>query len=183
MIEQVRLFLKEYKIYNKSAIIGFSSGPDSCALALILNQLKHEFNLKLVLAYFNHNWRQEALDEEKFTIDFAKKYNCEYFIQKASDDVKKTEEFARIARYEFFENAAKKYDTDIVFLAHNKNDNIETLIYRIIKGTAIRGLCSIPVVRDIYYRPLLNITKEKILEFLAQNNAEYRLDSSNEDVK
>lgn len=183
MIEQVRNFLKENNIYNTSAIVGFSSGPDSCALALILNKLKEEFRLKLILAYFNHNWRKEASEEENFTVEFARKIDCDFYLGKANDDVKKTEESARIARYEFFKNASEKFETDIVFLAHNKNDNIETLIYRIIKGTGVRGLCSIPVIRDIYYRPLLNVSKEEILKFLKDEKIKFMYDSSNDDVK
>lgn len=183
MIEKVRNFLIENNINNKCAVIGFSSGPDSCALLFILNQLKEEFNLSLILAYFNHGWRKEATEEEQFTIQMAQKLNLQYCIKKADINAKKNEETARNLRYDFFEQVAKQFDTDVVFLAHNKNDNIETLIYRLIKGTGVKGLCSIPTKRDIYYRPLLSVLKKDILEFLSNNNLEYKIDVSNEDVK
>ncbi len=183
MIKEVEDFLKEYNIKNKTVILGFSSGPDSCALALVLNKLKEKYNLNIVLAYFNHNWRKEAKEEEEFTKDFAKKFNFSFYIKEASKKEKQTEENARKLRYDFFESCAKEYKTDIVFLAHNKNDNVETLIYRIIKGTSIKGLTSISKKRDIYCRPLLEIEKKEILDFLKCQNQEYRIDSSNDDVK
>ena len=183
MIEKVKKYIEEYKIQNKTVVLGFSSGPDSCALTLILNELKNVFNLNIVLAYFNHGWRDEAINEENFTKKIAKKIGADFEIKKAPKNSLKTEEVARELRYEFFEEVAKKHNTDVVFLAHNKNDNIETLIYRVIKGASIRGLNSIPKRRDIYYRPMLNIEKKEILKFLSENNQEFMIDSSNEDVK
>ena len=179
MLEIVKNFLIENNINNTTVQVGFSGGPDSVCLSLVLAELKEEFNLGIVLAYFNHGWRKEAKEEELFTIDFAKKYNLLYEIGIAPSDIKKTEEIARDYRYKFFEETAKKYNSKVVFLAHNKNDNIETLIYRIIKGTSIAGLCSIPKIRDIYYRPLLDVTKQEILEFLDEKKQDYRIDSSN----
>ncbi len=184
MINVVQDFLDEYNIKNKKVILGFSSGPDSCALAYILSKLAKKNNLELILAHFNHNWRgEESKSEEIFAFDFAKKINARFYFDCASKDETKTEENARNLRYAFFERAMKEFKTDVVFLAHNKNDNIETAIYRIIKGTGIKGLCSIAQKRDNFYRPLLNITKNQILEFLAQNKIEYKIDSSNEDIK
>ena len=184
MILKVKNFLEKYNIKNTKVIVGFSSGPDSTALAFILSKLATEFNLELILAYFNHNWRkEEALKEIEFGLDYAKKIKAKFHFDKAPENSKKTEEIARELRYSFFEKTMKEYNTDITFLAHNKNDNIETLIYRIIKGTGIKGLCSIPEKRDNYYRPLLSATKIEILNFLKENNLEYKIDSSNEDTK
>ena len=136
MLLEVKNFLEKHNIKNKKVIVGFSAGPDSCAMAFLLSKLANEFNLELVLAYFNHNWRvEEAKSEEEFTKDFALKISSEYVIEKAPLDCSKTEEVARDLRYSFFENIAKKYKSDTVILAHNKNDNIETLIYRVAKGT------------------------------------------------
>ncbi len=183
MIKTVEKFLIENNIKNKSVLIGFSAGPDSCALSLALSLLKEKYALNLTLCYFNHNWRKEAIIEEVFTKKFAKKIEADFIIEKAPKNTPKTEEKARELRYEFFYTAAKKLNTNIVFLAHNKNDNIETLIYRLIKGTSIKGLCSIPKIRDIFYRPLLEIEKKEIFAFLKENNQDYLIDSSNEDTK
>lgn len=184
MFEIVENFLKKYNISNKKVIVGFSAGPDSVTMAFLLSKLASKFNLELILAYFNHNWRpNEASIEQEFSLEFAKKINSKFYSKTAPSDCAKTEEIARTLRYAFFENAMKKFKTDVVFLAHNKNDNIETLIYRLVKGTGITGLCSIPEKRDNYYRPLLKITKDEILNFLQENNLEYKIDSSNENTK
>ena len=184
MIEEVKSFLDKYNIRNKKAIVGFSAGPDSTAMAFLLSKLAKEYNLELILAYFNHNWRPiEAKKEEEFSFNFAQKINAQFYTKKASKDSIKTEEKARELRYAFFEEVMNEFDSDVVFLAHNKNDNIETLIYRIIKGTAIKGLCSIPEQRDRYYRPMLKITKEQILNFIDENKLDYMIDSSNEDTR
>ncbi len=183
MIKTVENFLIENKIENKTVLVGFSTGPDSCALALVLDSLKEKYNLKLILCYYNHNWRKEAIFEEEFTKKFAAKINARFLIEKAPEDAKKTEDCARNLRYDFFYRISKKTKTDTVFLAHNKNDNVETLIYRLIKGTSIKGLCSIPKKRDIFYRPLLDIDKKEILEFLSKKNQEFKVDTSNENIE
>ncbi len=179
----VEKFLKEHNIKNKPVIIGYSTGPDSTYLLYKINELKEKYNLEIILAYFNHGWRKEADDEAKYTIELAEKLNLRYFVQKAPKSAKKTEEAARKLRYDFYKKAAEKFKTDVVLLGHNKNDNIETLLYRIIKGTSISGLCSIPIQRDIYFRPLLNTTKEEILDELKEKNISFMIDSSNEDTK
>ncbi len=184
MLTKVEEFLKKYKIQNKTVIVGFSAGPDSTALALTLSELKELYNLKIVLAYFNHNWRvEEAKQEERFTINFAKKINAQYYIKKAPKNIKKSEEVARDLRYQFFLSCADCYNSNVVMLAHNKNDNIETLLYRIIKGTSVKGLCCIPENRDIYFRPFLDVEKKDILNYLKDKNQDYLVDSSNFDIK
>ena len=184
MENKVEDFLKKYEIKNENVIVGFSSGPDSTALALILSKFAKKYNLNLILAYFNHNWRIEEVKKEvQFTKDFASKINSVFYIKEAPLDCKKNEETARELRYAFFEECAKKFNSKVVMLAHNKNDNIETLIYRIIKGTSIKGLCAIPENRDLYFRPLLDISKEEIYHFLKKNNQSYLTDSSNFDIK
>ena len=183
MLSTVSDFLEKYNIKNTAVLIGFSAGPDSCALARILNELKNKYNIDITLCYFNHGWRKEALSEETFTVEFAEKFNLKHIIKKAPDGILKNEETAREYRYNFLRNCAEKINSNIVFLAHNRNDNIETLLYRVIKGTSPKGLCSIPEVRDIFYRPLLKIEKKDILSYLNDIGQEYLLDSSNSDIK
>ena len=102
MIDIVLNFLEKYDIKNQKIGLAFSAGPDSCALAYILNELKEKLNLQIVLCYFNHKWRKEAVLEEEFTKNLAKKFNFEYTIGKMPDNITKTEELAREERYKFF---------------------------------------------------------------------------------
>ena len=183
MINLVSEFLNKYNIKNRSVIIAFSSGPDSCALARLINGIKEEFNLKVTLAYFNHMWRKEAIKEETFTKEFAKKFGMDFIVERAPENIPLNEETARDLRYDFLYGTAEKIGSDTVLLAHNKNDNIETLIYRVLKGTSPKGLCSIPEKRDIFYRPMLKIEKKDILAYLDEIKQDYMLDSSNHDTK
>ena len=183
MLSTVYDFLEKYNIKDKSVIIAFSAGPDSCALARLLLELKNKCNIDITLAYFNHMWREEAYIEEKFCADFANKFNINYVIGRAPEATAISEETAREYRYKFLSDTAIKNNCDVVFLAHNKNDNIETLVYRIIKGTSVKGMCSIPENRDIFYRPLLKIEKNLILDYLESINQKYLTDSSNLDTK
>ena len=183
MIKILSDFLKKYNISDTKVMIAFSAGPDSCALAKLLLELKSEYNLEITLAYFNHMWRKEAELEEEFTKEFAVKNNLKYVIGKAPDALQINEETAREARYQFLYECAKNLDISVVFLAHNKNDNIETAVYRFIKGTSFKGLCAIPERRDIFYRPLLKIEKKEILDYLEKVGQNYMTDSSNSDTK
>ena len=114
------------------------------------------YDLNVIAAHFNHNWRgEESLREQEVCRIFASAKGVEFYTKTASKNIKKTENDARIARYEFFEEAYEEYDADAVFTAHNYDDNAETLLYRIVKGTGIVGLKGIAERRGFFYRPLL----------------------------
>ena len=181
MIKSVENFIIENNLTGKTILVGFSGGIDSSCLLDILSKIK---NIKLIAIHLNHNWRgTESKRDEKFAREFAKKRGIEFYSETLSGDIKKTETDAREARYSFFKKCKEKYKADAVFLAHNKNDNIETLIYRLIKGTGPKGLNSIPTVRDFYFRPLINFERREIEKYLKENNVESIIDSSNLNTK
>ncbi len=177
-------FLKRCGIQNKTVLAAVSGGADSSVLLYILNALKKDFNLEIKVIHLNHNWRgEESFCDMEFVRSVAQDADLEFYFETLDDDIKKTELYAREARYEFFEQALKKFNSDVCFLAHNKNDNVETFFYRVIKGTGVSGLASIPAVRPPYYRPLLDFSREEIEEFAVSHNIKYRTDSSNFDTK
>ena len=186
MIYRVKEFLKKYDLQDKTIIIGFSGGYDSMCLLDILSKIKYESeyaDMTLVAAHFNHNWRgEEALKEQEICRIFASSRGAEFYTKTASEELKKTENDARIARYEFFEEAYDAYDADAVFTAHNSDDNAETVLYRIVKGTGIVGLCGISEKRQFFYRPLLNISRKEIEEYCNKNNLTPNNDSSNNNI-
>lgn len=183
MLEKIKNFLIEENIRNKKIITGYSTGADSTSLLYSINSLKNEFNLEVAALHINHGWREESAEEEEFAKNFCEKLGVEFYCEKLDASVQKTETSARDKRYEIFEKYKNKLNADYVFLAHNREDNIETLIYRIIKGTGLDGLRSIPSKRDFYMRPLLNISRAEIEEYIKNNNLEIREDSSNSDTK
>lgn len=186
MIDRVISFLKEYELQDKTIIVGFSGGYDSMCLLDILSKIKEQegfWDLNIIAAHFNHNWRgEEALKEKEVCRLFAASRGVEFYTRTASPSVKKTENDARIARYEFFEEAMEEYDADAVFTAHNKDDNTETVLYRVIKGTGLVGLKGISVRRNCFYRPLLKISRAEIVDYCNKNNLNPNNDSSNADT-
>ena len=183
MIERVIAFLKKYNLEDKTIVVGFSGGYDSMCLLDVMSKIKElpDFiDLKVVAAHFNHDWRgEESLREQEVCRMFASAKGVEFYTKNADLKVKKTENDARIARYEFFEEAFEEYDADAVFTAHNKDDNAETVLYRIIKGTGIIGLKGIAEKRKYFYRPLLQTRRSEIVEYCNQNNLSPNNDSSN----
>jgi len=183
MINRIVNFLKEYNLQDKTVIVGFSGGYDSMCLLDILSKVKdlpEFFDLEVIAAHFNHNWRgEESLREQEVCRIFAASRGFEFYTKTAPSDLRKTENDARIARYEFFEEAYEEYDADAVFTAHNKDDNAETVLYRVIKGTGIIGLRGISEKRKYFYRPLLKTYRSEILEYCKENNLTPNEDSSN----
>ena len=179
-------FLKKYALEDKTIIVGFSGGYDSMCLLDILSDIKgmEGFDdLKIIAAHFNHNWRgAEALKEQEVCRLFASSKGFEFYTKTAPIGLKQCENEARIARYEFFEEAYENFDADAVFTAHNKDDNAETILYRIIKGTGIVGLKGISEKRDYFYRPLLKTTRAEILNYCEKHNLTPNNDSSNSNI-
>ena len=187
MIDRVKAFLKEYDLQDKTIIVGFSGGYDSMCLLDILSKIKQDINfqdLNIIAAHFNHNWRgEEALKEQEICRLFASSRGFDFFTKTAPVGMKKSENEARIARYDFFEEALENYDADAVFTAHNKDDNAETILYRVIKGTGLVGLKGISTKRDFYYRPLLKTSRAEIVDYCNKYNLTPNNDSSNIDTK
>ena len=183
MINRVVEFLKKYNLEDKTIIVGFSGGFDSMCLLDILSKIKNLpefFDLEVIAAHFNHNWRgEESLREQEVCRLFAASRGFEFYTKNAPSGIKKTENDARIARYDFFEEAYEEYDADAVFTAHNKDDNAETVLYRIIKGTGTIGLRGISEKRKYFYRPLLKTYRSEILQYCKENYLTPNEDSSN----
>ncbi len=182
IIETVNLFLKKYGITSSGAkiLLGFSGGYDSLCLLHILKELK----IPVIAIHLNHNWRgEESKKDENFCKDYCKKNNIEFYSKTLSDKIAKTETAAREARYEFFEECAQKYNSKYFLTAHNADDNAETVLYRIIKGTGISGLSAIQEKRGIFYRPLISVYRSEIEQYCSENNLTPNIDSSNSNIK
>ena len=168
-IEQhIKDFINYYQLSDKTIIVGFSGGYDSMCLLNVLSELRNsdEFiNMKIIAAHYNHNWRgEESYKEQEICRLFASSKEIEFFTKTAPSNIRKTENDARIARYEFFEDALENYEADAVFTAHNQDDNAETVLYRVTKGTGVYGLKGISEKRGCFYRPLLKVSRAKIVE-------------------
>lgn len=188
LIKKIRAFILKNRLIEEGerVVIGFSGGPDSVFLLEVLLKLREEFSLELSLAHINHLLRGEESDgDEAFVRAVAKRLNIPCFVRRQSmKEYAKAhrigeEEAGREIRYTFFNEVAEKIGADKVALAHNLDDEIETFMFRLMRGTSLKGLEGIPVRRERYVRPILNLYKGEIMEYLHKNNIEYRIDSSN----
>lgn len=178
--EIIELFLKTRNLFDKNIIVAFSGGYDSMCLLDIVKKL----GCNVIAAHLNHNWRGvESLNDENLCRQFCEKNDIEFYTEILGDEIAKTETAAREARYEFLKRAAIKYNSNCVLTAHNADDNAETVLYRIIKGTGTFGLSGIQKQRDIFYRPMLGIYRKDIEQYCNENNLSPCYDSSNDNEK
>lgn len=179
---------KKYNLIesNDIIVVGFSGGPDSVFLVEMLKKLQHFFNFKIYLVHINHLLRGEDADsDENFSFEYAKKNNLEIFIKRipvkeiAKEIGKTLEEVGREERYKFFSEIYEKVGATKIATAHNKDDQIETFLFRLIRGTSLQGLEGIKIKNNNVIRPISEIYKKDILEYLNKNEIQYKIDKTN----
>lgn len=189
-MQRIIAFLNKYKIFNseKCFLVGFSGGFDSMCLLDILTKLSKEHHYKIIAVHLNHNWRGDESDkEEENCKKFCEEHDLTFYSERLPDSIKKSETAAREARQRFFKKCCEKFNAEGIFLAHNKSDNTETVIFRIAHGTGVKGLCGITEYSQIFgykiYRPLLTWSRQDVEEYCKTHNLTPNNDSSNSDTK
>jgi tRNA(Ile)-lysidine synthase len=193
LFEKVKKTIKKYVLINKGdrILIGVSGGPDSLTLLFVLNGLKKEFNLKLHIAHLDHMLRKNSAKDREFVERLAAKLKLP--ITGAKINLKAVaksgslEEICRNARLGFLFNVAKKIKADKIALGHNLDDQAETVLMRILRGTGLYGLAAISPKRNIagfqVIRPLIEVKREDIEKYLKRKGIKPRIDTSNvEDI-
>ena len=178
--------IKEGLISEKDKIlIAFSGGPDSVFLYHFLNLLKNIISIEISIVYINHNLRHDVENDLKFINEFSNSNNVNYYIESvdvkkyATKNKKSIELAARELRYEAIETIRKKIGYNKIATGHNLDDNVETFIFRLLRGTSVTGLKSIPKTRENIVRPILDFEKSEILSFLKNKNYKYIIDYTN----
>lgn len=169
---------------NGKVVIGFSGGADSAALTDFIS--KKIEKTRIICVHINHLLRaEEAYRDEAAAQQFCVQRGLRF--QVFREDIKKLagekkigeEECGRIVRYNIFQSIADDED-DRILTAHNADDNAETVLMNLAKGTALAGLCGIPYKRGKIIRPLLNVSREEIEKYCIENEISFVNDSSNE---
>jgi len=186
-VSKIRDFFSKNRINGCSVALAFSGGTDSTALFYLLQEIKSEFNLSLFALHVNYRLRKEdSGEDQKFTEELCRKYGVELFVKDLplTDNLSGLEEAARNGRYEFFKKIKDEKNIKFVATAHTANDQAETLLFRLIRKTGIKGAAGISNFReDGIIRPILDVTREEILRYLTKNRFTWREDKSNFDVK
>jgi len=177
-------FLEKYFSKDDKIILACSSGPDS--MFLLYELLKTTYKDNLVVCYFNHKLRTESEEEEAFLEDLWKKLGFQVEIWyayikeiQAKIPSKNLEELAREKRYAFFDTILHIYKAKYILTAHHLDDKIETFFFNLTRWSKLTGLINMTEKSSIILRPLLDITKLEILEYLDKNNLKYFIDKSN----
>jgi len=172
---------------NNNILLAFSAGPDSTVLLDVLFQLKDKLNMKVMAAYFDHCLRNkdEIANEINIAEDNCHIRNIPLFIGKDKGTIDKfskkegIEAAARKARYCFLNVIAKNNNCKYIAVAHNLDDNCETIIMRFFQGSGPEGLKGMVEKSGNIIRPLINIRKSDIYEYLEENKIKYSDDSTN----
>jgi tRNA(Ile)-lysidine synthase len=188
MIEKIKQTIIKYGLLkqNDRVVVGLSSGPDSTALLASLVQVAPSMDIKLIVAHFNHGLRGREADQDELSAGrLAKKLGLSFFSRKMNNtEVPQglsPEDFYRRERYQFFDEVARSNRAGKIALGHNLQDQAETVLLHLLRGSGLDGLKGISPLRDgKYIRPLLEVTRQEIIAYLNQAGISYRQDSSNE---
>jgi tRNA(Ile)-lysidine synthase len=178
-------FCKEQNLICPGAtiVVGLSGGPDSVFLLHYLSGIRQEFNITLIAAHLDHGWRAESVHDAAFCQELAADYKIPLILKNLKDtnvSFKVSEELGRKARRAFFEQVAQEYGATAIALAHHADDQMETFFLRLIRGASLSGLAGIKPKDGLYIRPLLEINKQEILNYLHEHKIPYVIDASNQ---
>ncbi len=168
-------------------VVAVSGGPDSMCLIDTLYRLKDELEFSILVAHVNHGIRIESDLEKEYVEKYCKERNIPFFylkvdVPKLSKEKKISEETCgRMVRYDFFEKVRQENNADLIAVAHNLNDNIETILLNQIRGCGLKGLIGMDFKFNNIIRPLLTIEKKDILVYNNELELHPCFDKTNEE--
>ncbi len=172
-----------YDLWNNDSkiILGVSGGPDSACLLDIFCRLKEKYPLELAIAHVNYGLRgADSEKDEEFVRKLAEKYALKIHILKPAVHSKiNLEEKLREIRYDFFEKMRQENGFDLIAVAHNSDDQTETFLMRVLRGSGLAGLGAMRHKNGKIIRPLLSISRQEILEYLKERDLRHRTDKTN----
>jgi tRNA(Ile)-lysidine synthase len=190
---KVESFLNHHSfiLKNKKIVVGVSGGPDSLALLHYLHHEREKRNLFIVVAHVDHMFRgEESFQDAMFVKKFCEQHSVPFEmvqinVTKIMEETGMSSQIAgREVRYEFYHDMMKKYESPYLALAHHGDDQIETMLMRLTRGSSGKARAGIPFSRPFYegtiFRPFLCLTKDEIWHYCNQHDLTPRLDPSNE---
>ncbi len=195
MILDVKNTIQKYSLIKSKdrVLCAVSGGPDSVAMLYLLCELRKEFNFNIGVVYFHHGIRDESDFELEFVKNLSSKFKLSFFTKRsdipkiAVSQKRSLEETARIERYGFFIELAKKEGFRKIAVAHNRDDQAETFLHRLLRGSGLRGLASIAPISEmnglVIIRPLIECSREKIESYLKKMRISSCIDESNKELR
>ena len=190
LLHTIKLFLEKHWCPGRPILLGFSGGADSTALLHLVLECRQFFQIELILAHVDHQWREESTMEAKMIQLMAQSLGVPIYVEtldKAIWEKGNMESIARVKRLEFFSKVHKDQRCQALLLAHHADDQAETVLKRIFEGAAISALGGLEQVAACegmpIWRPLLKVPKKKILEWLNAKGVSWFEDRTNEDCR
>jgi tRNA(Ile)-lysidine synthase len=190
LVESLRVLLRERFDVRAGERVGVavSGGADSVALLRLFVELREQLGAVVCVAHFNHKLRGKASEaDEKFVAKLAAQYGLEFFVErenvaaKAKRERANLEDAARRARYAFFEQLVKEGRVSRVAVAQTTDDQAETVLAHILRGTGLAGLAGIHPQAGSVFRPLLGIRRAALRSYLREKRQSWREDATNRD--
>lgn len=178
--------IKKYDMLSSGdkVLVAVSGGADSMLLLNFLISVRDKYGITLAAAHVEHGIRgEDSVKDAEFVEDFCRSHNVEFHLlsinapEEAKEYKMGVEEYSRKRRYEFFNSI----ECDKIATAHNLTDNVETALFRLARGSGLKGMCGIPPVRDKIIRPLIDVSSAEIREYCNKQNISYRTDVTNLD--
>jgi tRNA(Ile)-lysidine synthase len=188
LVHRILSAIRKYRMFSggETILIGLSGGPDSVCLVHILNRLKDSLKLDLHAIYIDHGLRAgETGQEISFCKDFCKSLPVPFITKSievkayAAEQKLNKQEAARLLRYRVFEETAHEVNAHKIALGHTSDDQAETLLMRLFRGAGSAGLAGIPPVRKNIIRPLIDVRRSEIEQYLEDEKVRFITDSSN----
>lgn len=189
IFEKTLSTIEKYNLIENGdkVILGLSGGPDSVCLLHILNRLKEVLDIEVYAAHLNHQIRgMEAQKDALYVSQLCESLGITFFVksmnvpQYCKENKLSLEEGARKLRYEMFFELKEKLNANKIAIAHNMNDQAETVLMRMMRGTGLQGLKGIDYIRDgIIIRPLLEVERSEIESYCEEYKLNPRIDSTN----
>lgn len=188
LIKKIQNFSKQHNLWNKGdkIVVGVSGGPDSVYLLNMFYKLSKKYSLELCVAHVNYALRgEDSADDEAFVRDLAKEYDLKIEVltfQKGNFSLEDSnlENELRNVRYDFFEKVRIEYGYDLIAVGHNEDDQAETFLMHILRGSGLQGMKGMLPKNESIIRPLLSVSRERILKYLENDNIDYRNDKTNQ---
>jgi len=184
MLENVLEFIKSNDLIPSSTetiFVAVSGGIDSVVLLDVLKRLQPKFNYQMQVIHFNHQVRGKAsLADEKFVEELSKKYGLPFKSGRIKDKIKNASEtFLREQRLKYFNRIVEGQKNTLLATGHNLNDNIETFLMRLARGSRLKGLTAIQPRRGNFIRPLLEVSRQEIIDYARRHHIRFNEDQTN----
>lgn len=170
---------------GERVLVAVSGGPDSLALLAVLRELVPQLGLHLAVAHFDHGWRSDSEEDARFTATVAAGWGLTCVVGGAGsgESFKQSEDAARRARYAFLRQAALETGSAVIALGHTQDDQVETLLLHLLRGSGTHGLSAMRPRSGDLARPLLGVSRAEIEAYLRQRGLVPRRDPTNADAR